>query len=88
MDKENFILAFQIDNDKLFNGLIDYHKNNHEYKYKSEHTTHDVETKASTDVNIHMSSIKVSLYKKNLPYENNLSIRVEININISYRRAK
>jgi len=30
----------------------------------------------------------VSLYKKNLPYENNLSIRVEININISYRRAK
>ena len=26
MDKENFILAFQIDNDKLFNGLIDYHK--------------------------------------------------------------
>ena len=56
MDKENFILAFQIDNDKLFNGLIDYHKNNHEYKYKSEHTTHDVETKASTDVNIHMSS--------------------------------
>ena len=42
MDKENFILAFQIDNDKLFNGLIDYHKNNHEYKYKSEHTTHDV----------------------------------------------
>jgi len=47
MDKENFILAFQIDNDKLFNGLIDYHKNNHEYKYKSEHTTHDIETKAT-----------------------------------------
>ena len=32
MDKENFILAFQIDNDKLFDGLIDYHKNNHENK--------------------------------------------------------
>ena len=56
MDKENFILAFQIDNDELLDGLIDYHKNNHEYKYKSEQTTHDVETKASTDVNIQFVS--------------------------------
>ena len=56
MDKENFILGFQIDNDKLLDGLIDYHKNNHEYKYKSEQTTHDIETKASTDVNIQFVS--------------------------------
>ena len=56
MDKENFILAFQIDNDELLDGLIDYHKNNHEYKYKSEQTTHDIETKASTDVNIQFVS--------------------------------
>tara|TARA_B100000482_G_scaffold115190_1_gene83161 strand:- start:139 stop:246 length:108 start_codon:yes stop_codon:yes gene_type:complete len=35
-----------------------------------------------------MISIKLSLYKKNLMYENNLSIRVEININISYRPGK
>ena len=32
---ENFILPFQIDNDDLFDGLIDYHKNNTEYKYNS-----------------------------------------------------
>jgi len=56
MDKENFILGFQIDNDKLLDGLIDYHKNNHEYKYESEQTTHDIETKASTDVNIQFVS--------------------------------
>jgi len=56
MDKENFILGFQIDNDELLDGLIDYHKNNHEYKYKSEQTTHDIETKASTDVNIQFVS--------------------------------
>ena len=56
MDKENFILGFQIDNDELLDGLVDYHKNNHEYKYKSEQTTHDIETKASTDVNIQFVS--------------------------------
>ena len=56
MDKENFILGFQIDDDNLLDGLIDYHKNNHEYKYKSEQTTHDIETKASTDVNIQFVS--------------------------------
>ena len=56
MDKENFILGFQIDNNELLDGLIDYHKNNHEYKYKSEQTTHDIETKASTDVNIQFVS--------------------------------
>ena len=28
MGTENFIIAFQIDNDELFDGLIDYHKNN------------------------------------------------------------
>ena len=56
MDKENFILAFEIKNEELLDGLIDYHKNNHEYKYKSEQTTHDVETKASTDVNIQFVS--------------------------------
>ena len=56
MDKENFILAFQIDNDKLLDGLIDYHKNNNEYKYKSEEVTHSAESKSSTDVTIHNSS--------------------------------
>ena len=56
MDKENFILAFQIDNDKLLDGLIDYHKNNNEYKYKSEETTHSEESKSSTDVTIYNSS--------------------------------
>ena len=34
--EENFILAFQINNDELLDGLINYHKNNNEYKYKSE----------------------------------------------------
>jgi len=52
---ENFILPFQIDNDKLFDGLIDYHKNNTEYKYGSE-ATHDKDTKQSTDVNIQFVS--------------------------------
>ena len=31
--RENFILAFQIDNDELLDGLIEYHKNCNEYKY-------------------------------------------------------
>jgi len=52
---ENFILPFQIDNDELFDGLIDYHKNNTEYKYNSE-ATHDKDTKQSTDVNIQFVS--------------------------------
>ena len=56
MSEENFILAFQIDNDKLLDGLIDYHKNNNEYKYKSEETTHSEESKSSTDVTIYNSS--------------------------------
>ena len=56
MSEENFILAFQIDNDKLLDGLIDYHKNNNEYKYKSEEVTHSAESKSSTDVTIHNSS--------------------------------
>ena len=30
--RENFILAFQIDNDELLDGLIEYHKNSDEYK--------------------------------------------------------
>ena len=37
MDKENFILAFQIDNDELLDGLIDYHKNNHEHHHGHEY---------------------------------------------------
>ena len=52
---ENFILPFQIDNDELFDGVIDYHKNNTEYKYGSE-ATHDKDTKQSTDVNIQFVS--------------------------------
>ena len=47
--RENFILAFQIDNDELLDGLIEYHKNCNEYKYESE-VTHDKEVKDSTDV--------------------------------------
>ena len=54
--EENFILAFQIDNDKLLDGLIDYHKNKNEYKYKSEEVTHSAESKSSTDVTIYNSS--------------------------------
>ena len=61
MDKENFILAFQIDNDKLLDGLIDYHKNNNEYKYKSEETTHSEESKSSTDVTIYNSSSYITI---------------------------
>ena len=53
--KENFILAFQIDNDELLDGLIEYHKNNEEYKYRSD-ATHDKEVKDSTDVNIQIVS--------------------------------
>ena len=56
MDKENFILAFEIKNEELLDGLIDYHKNNSEYKYKSEQTTHDIQTKTSTDVNVQFVS--------------------------------
>ena len=56
MDKENFILAFEIKNEELLDGLIDYHKNNSEYKYKSEQTTHDIQTKMSTDVNVQFVS--------------------------------
>ena len=55
IEKENFILAFQINNDELLDGLIEYHKNNKEYKYRSE-VTHDKEVKQSTDVNIQISS--------------------------------
>ena len=32
--EENFILAFQINNDELLDGLINYHKNNNE-RYNS-----------------------------------------------------
>ena len=53
--RENFILAFQIDNDELLDGLIEYHKNSDEYKYESG-VTHDKEVKDSTDVNIQISS--------------------------------
>ena len=53
--KENFILAFQIDNDELLDGLIEYHKNNEEYKYRSD-ATHGKEVKDSTDVNIQIVS--------------------------------
>ena len=53
--RENFILAFQIDNDELLDGLIEYHKNCNEYKYESG-VTHDKEVKDSTDVNIQISS--------------------------------
>ena len=62
----NPISEYFSDNDELLDGLIDYHKNNHEYKYKSEQTTHDIETKASTDVNIQFVSnnkfIKVTVF--------------------------
>ena len=53
--RENFILAFQINNDELLDGLIEYHKSNSEYKYKSE-ATHSKEVKDSTDVNIQIGS--------------------------------
>tara|TARA_B100001146_G_scaffold134148_1_gene117719 strand:+ start:189 stop:824 length:636 start_codon:yes stop_codon:yes gene_type:complete len=54
--KENFILAFQIDNDELLDGLIEYHKNNEEYKYGSDEEGWDKESKDSTDVNIQAGS--------------------------------
>ena len=53
--RENFIVAFQINDDKLLDGLIEYHKNSDEYKYGSE-VTHDKEVKDSTDVNININS--------------------------------
>ena len=34
IEKENFILAFQINNDELLDGLIEYHKNNSNILYK------------------------------------------------------
>ena len=36
LKRENFILGFQIDDDEVLNGLIEYHKNNEEYKFRSE----------------------------------------------------
>jgi len=52
---ENFLLTFKINNDKLLNGLIDYHKNNTEYKYESG-LIQGKEVKDSTDVPIQMVS--------------------------------
>jgi hypothetical protein len=52
IDKENFILGFQIDDDELLDGLFEYYKNNEEYKYRSDDGGWDKETKWSTDVGI------------------------------------
>tara|TARA_B100000780_G_scaffold99902_1_gene69756 strand:- start:53 stop:685 length:633 start_codon:yes stop_codon:yes gene_type:complete len=52
LEQENFILGFQIDDDELLNGLIEYHKNNEEYKFRSDAGGWDKETKWSVDVGI------------------------------------
>jgi prolyl 4-hydroxylase len=56
IEKENFILGFQINDDELLDGLIEYHKNNKEYKRRSDVAGWNKETKWSTDVNIYPSS--------------------------------
>ena len=52
LKRENFILGFQIDDDEVLNGLIEYHKNNEEYKFRSDVGGWDKKTKWSVDVGI------------------------------------
>ena len=51
-EQENFILGFQIDDDEVLNGLIEYHKNNEEYKFKSDDAGWNLKDKWSLDVHI------------------------------------
>ena len=51
-EQENFILGFQIDDNKLLDGLIEYHKNNKEYKFKSDDAGWNLKDKWSLDVHI------------------------------------
>ena len=55
-EQENFILGFQIDDNKLLDGLIEYHKNNKEYKFKSDDAGWNLKDKWSLDVHINFNS--------------------------------